>query len=330
MVYVTPMVKFSLYVCDASLIPCPIGTNPSLSILTAAEHVSSHLVNDILKYKSINQPTDVPNGEAQLPLNQQDLQDLSKLHVGINGNPIMEKRSNEVLIKETLSGHLGGMPCTAHLIMKMDSKAYNKAGTTMGDPHPNLKGKISMAILGPNKILPLYENIKAIPRHQLLKFILRLIPRYERCIFYECEVFAGIFGNTFWHQNITPTMHHFLHKQSLPQFSLGGLPHLTKICVKGHIVNAKGKDIYLIHPERMTIPTLYISSGRSILVTPETSLLANQYMKLHQPGFRHRRVVVEGFGHSDLLIGEESYKKVFPHMISHLKLSEHERNGENM
>ncbi|KAJ8639856.1 hypothetical protein MRB53_016550 [Persea americana] len=512
-----------LYVCDASLIPCPIGTNPSLSILTAAEHVSSHLVNDILKYKSINQPTDVPNGEAQLPLNQQDLQDLSKLHVGINGNPIMEKRSNEVLIKETLSGHLGGMPCAAHLIMKMDSKAYNKAGTTMGDPHPNLRGKcrfsnsiytiyalpitlgitlcsssykltkrpypphilhsittgdgfvigckqwipngekkrypvlllngystesfwcpteardlirtlldegyepwllqvrqhplnpsndftiedigkfdipaafakirelhgpstkvhviahcvggvsvhisllgghiyasdiislsctnssmffkvtpyslikmslplllISMAILGPTKILPLYENIKAIPRHQLLKFIFRLIPRYERCSFDECEVFAGIFGNTFWHQNITPTMHHFLHRQSLPQFPLGGLPHLTKICVKGHIVNAKGKDIYLIHPERMTLPTLYISGGRSILVTPETSLLVNQYMKLLQPGFRHRRVVVEGFGHSDLLIGEESYKKVFPHMISHLKLSEHERNGENM
>ncbi|XXG62726.1 hypothetical protein AAC387_Pa05g1039 [Persea americana] len=642
-----------LYVCDASLIPCSIGINPSLSILAAAEHVSSQLVNDILKYKSINQPTDVPSGEVQLPLNQQDLQDLSKLHVGINGNPIMEKRSNEVLIKETLSGHLGGMPCTAFLIMKMDSKAYNKAGTTMGDPHPNLRGKVGgyllsefvqkdklyivdgtvdmcsvdsrtpytqymhyrlllaspfgsryifegskvmnpfflalngwsetrtlhvtfkevqpkdatklqqgtssteepldligelhlstfellrslvtmkgrqsgrfiyyllqsffrtyilqtprmpyvdfscykltekpypphtlhsittgdgfvisckqwipngekkgypvlllngystesfscpteprdlvttlldegyepwilqvrlhpvnpsndftiedigkfdipaafakirelhgpsikvhviahcvggiaihisllgghisasdiislsctnsamffkvppyslvkmrlpilpilMAMLGPKKILPLHENIKAIPRHRLFKFILRLIPRYERCSCDKCAMFAGIFGNTFSHQNMTPTMCHFVHKQHLPsQVPLGGLPHLTKICVKGHIVNAKGEDIYLIHPERMALHTLYISSGRSILATPETSLLANQYMELHQPVFRHRRVVVEGFGHSDLFLGEESYKKVFPHMISHMKLSEQERNDEN-
>lgn len=45
-------------------------------------------------------------------------------------------------------------------------------------------------------------------------------------------------------------------------------------------------------------------------------------MKLHQPGFQHKRVVSEGFGHADLLIGEESYKKVFPHIISHMKSAE--------
>ena len=63
-------------------------------------------------------------------------------------------------------------------------------------------------------------------------------------------------------------------------------------------------------------------------MTPQTSFLANKYMMLHQPGFRHERVVVEGFGHSDLLIGEESYKKVFPHILSHLRLAEDgRRNG---
>ncbi|KAG5556523.1 hypothetical protein RHGRI_006955 [Rhododendron griersonianum] len=57
----------------------------------------------------------------------------------------------------------------------------------------------------------------------------------------------------------------------------------------------------------MALPTLYLSSGRTLLVTPHTSFLANNYMKMHQPGFRHERVVVEGFGHSDLLIGEECH-----------------------
>lgn len=69
----------------------------------------------------------------------------------------------------------------------------------------------------------------------------------------------------------------------------------------------------------MALPTLYISGGRNLLVTPETSFLANKYMKLRQPGFRHERVVVDGFGLSDLLIGEESYKMVFPHILSHMK-----------
>lgn len=62
-------------------------------------------------------------------------------------------------------------------------------------------------------------------------------------------------------------------------------------------------------------------------MTPQTSFLANQYMKLHQPGYRHARVVVDGFGHSDLLIGEESYKKVFPHIISHIRLAEQGKNS---
>ncbi|KAK2659939.1 hypothetical protein Ddye_006472 [Dipteronia dyeriana] len=115
--------------------------------------------------------------------------------------------------------------------------------------------------------------------------------------------------------------------QSSTRLPMSTFPHLRKICKAGFIVDSNGKNSYLIHPERMEVSTLYISGGRNILVTPETSFLANKYMKLHQPGLRHERVVVEGFGHSDLLIGEESYKKVFPHILSHIRLAE---QGENV
>lgn len=109
---------------------------------------------------------------------------------------------------------------------------------------------------------------------------------------------------------------------------MAAFPHLRKICNTGYIVDSNGENSYLIHPERMALPTLYISGGRTLLVTPHTSFLANNYMKLHQPGFRHERVVVEGFGHSDLLIGEESYVKVFPHILTHIRLAEEgKKNG---
>lgn len=62
-------------------------------------------------------------------------------------------------------------------------------------------------------------------------------------------------------------------------------------------------------------------------MTPETSFLANKYMKLHQPGYRHERVVVDDFGHSDLLIGEESHEKVFPHILKHVELAEDEEDS---
>ena len=183
-----------------------------------------------------------------------------------------------------------------------------------------------MAILGKNTVLPLLETSKSSLPHRLFKSITRLIPRYERCTCNECEVFSGIFGNTFWHENLSPSMHYWLNKENVTKLPMAALPHLRKICNAGNIVDSEGNNSYLIHPERMPLPTLYISGGRSLLVTPETSFLANNYMKLHQPGFRHERDVVEGFGHSDLLIGEESYKKVFPHITSHIRSAERE-NG---
>ncbi|KAF5939813.1 hypothetical protein HYC85_020980 [Camellia sinensis] len=165
--------------------------------------------------------------------------------------------------------------------------------------------QMSMVILGKNKILPSFKTSKASSRQKLLK------TKASN----ECEVFSGIFGNTFWHDNISPSMHYWLNKQSLPRLPMAGFPHLGKICNAGFIVDSSGKNSYLIHPERMALPTLYISGGRTLLVTPQTTLLATNYMKLHQSGFRHETVVVDGFGHSDLLIGEESYKKIFKQSV---------------
>ncbi|CAL5387361.1 unnamed protein product [Camellia sinensis] len=184
---------------------------------------------------------------------------------------------------------------------------------------------ISMMILGKNKILPLFKSPSSTPRQRLLKFIARLIPRSERCTCDECEVFSGIFGNTFWHDNISPAMHYQL-KHTLPRLPMAAFPHLRRICNAGFIVGPNGENSYVTHPERMTISSLYVSGGRTLLVTPKTSFLAHKYMKLHQPGFRHERVVVEGFGHSDLLIGEEAYLKVFPHILEHIRLAEEGRD----
>ncbi|KAK9127825.1 hypothetical protein Syun_016622 [Stephania yunnanensis] len=185
---------------------------------------------------------------------------------------------------------------------------------------------IAMAVLGKDTILPLIKTSKVNLRQKVLKFIARLIPRYQRCTYDECEVFSGIFGCSFWHENLSASMHQWFYKTSVSRLPMSAFPHLRKICNAGFIVDPNGQNKYLIHPERMTVPTLYISGGRTLLVTPETSFLANQYMRLHQPGFRHTRVVVDGFGHLDLLVGEESHKKVFPHILSHIGLVEKGRH----
>ncbi|KAK8971455.1 hypothetical protein KSP40_PGU019694 [Platanthera guangdongensis] len=181
---------------------------------------------------------------------------------------------------------------------------------------------VTMAVLGRNTILSITDSSKDEFRHSLLKSIARIIPRPERCISDECEIFSGVFGNAFLHSNISKTLHRWLIKENITHLPMSGLPHLRKICSAGFIVDAEGMNKYLIHSERMALPTLYVSGGKSLLLTQETSLLAYRYMSLHQPGFEHKRVVVEGFGHSDLLIGQESHKNVFPHFLSHMRMAE--------
>ncbi|KAK9921336.1 hypothetical protein M0R45_029849 [Rubus argutus] len=89
----------------------------------------------------------------------------------------------------------------------------------------------------------------------------------------------------------------------------------------GFIVDSNGLQLVLDPSRRMTVPTLIYPAG-GLSCDSSNFFLAHQYMKLHQPGFRHDRVVGGGFWASDLLIGEESHKKVFPHILSHIRLAE--------
>ncbi|KAG9459072.1 hypothetical protein H6P81_003580 [Aristolochia fimbriata] len=117
-------VNQGLYVCDASLIPCSVGVNPCLTIAAAAEHVSRHLVQEVLRYKN--------SIAMQLPMSHQNSE--RAVEVG-NTSPtsgLYEKPNSltyaantgtkMVTIRETLKGYVGGMPCAAYLTMRMNYK----------------------------------------------------------------------------------------------------------------------------------------------------------------------------------------------------------------
>ncbi|XP_077232090.1 uncharacterized protein LOC143866500 [Tasmannia lanceolata] len=156
----SPTVHGGLYVCDASLIPCSVGINPCLTIATAAEYVSRHLVQDVLKYKSCNMLIHAPVKESKTHPRLLNLEFADKRvdldpQSGINrksGNGLrssgefsMMSTSKMVTMGEIMRGYVGGMPCTAYLIMKMnsgDQKGWDEGNLTMGDRHPLLRGKV--------------------------------------------------------------------------------------------------------------------------------------------------------------------------------------------
>ena len=126
------MVHQGLYVCDGSLIPCSVGINPSLTIASAAEYVSRHLVKDVLKYKSTEIASQNPHSVS-------------------NKNVKSDQRS-VVTFAETMRGYVGGMQCTVFLKVKMN--AQEQKG--LSDCHPLLRGKVGG-----------YVELKAIERDKL-------------------------------------------------------------------------------------------------------------------------------------------------------------------
>ncbi|XP_020262326.1 uncharacterized protein LOC109838281 [Asparagus officinalis] len=124
------MVHKGLYVCDASLIPCSIGINPCLTITTVAEQVSRHLVQDVLSFKRTIQhlQTVGDNDKARHEIIQ-DLKCVKKTIESTDSCSIKEKLTmgahEKVTVKETMRGFIGGMPCTAYLVLKMNSLDQN-------------------------------------------------------------------------------------------------------------------------------------------------------------------------------------------------------------
>ncbi|XAR64719.1 Cholesterol oxidase [Bertholletia excelsa] len=118
-----------LYVCDASLIPCSVGINPCLTIATLAEHISRHLVKDVLEYKS-----------EEGTISNQKPGSITSMELKIS-------QRSSVSFKETMRGYIGGMPCTAYLKLQINSETdrLDRKNTFLGasdDSDLLLRGKV--------------------------------------------------------------------------------------------------------------------------------------------------------------------------------------------
>ncbi|KAI5061107.1 hypothetical protein GOP47_0023612 [Adiantum capillus-veneris] len=180
---------------------------------------------------------------------------------------------------------------------------------------------ISLKLLGANSVLGFSDSPSESWRHRLLKKISCLIPRVEHCTCKECELFSGIFGSAFWHENLTERLHAWLSKDTLVRLPACGFRQLRQICMAGNVVSSRGEDLYMPYIRRLALPTTYISGGRPLLVTPTTSERAHALMQHHHPEFRHVRHVVHGYGHSDLLIAERAPQDVFPLILDGISKS---------
>lgn len=125
-------VHAGLYVCDASLIPCSVGINPSLTIATVSEHVSRHLVKDIVNYK------DLYRARFTRTALDQNLSSVTSKNLNIS-------HKSSITFTEIMRGNLGGLPFSAYLKVQLNSKSSKDCDRMImisGKSHPLLRGKV--------------------------------------------------------------------------------------------------------------------------------------------------------------------------------------------
>eukprot|EP00271_Cylindrocystis_brebissonii_P003575 TRINITY_DN146_c0_g1_i1.p1 TRINITY_DN146_c0_g1~~TRINITY_DN146_c0_g1_i1.p1 ORF type:complete len:1303 (-),score=251.33 TRINITY_DN146_c0_g1_i1:1318-5226(-) len=181
--------------------------------------------------------------------------------------------------------------------------------------------QICFALLGRRTILPTASMVGLNMWQKIVRKALLVMPCFENCSHPVCRVYSGCFGNSFWHENVSPPVHDYIWNHYTAQkLPLGGMKHLREFVLAGRLVDANGNaDTYNARPERMAFPTTYISGGRPVLVTPDTSLRAVEFVRTHNKRYEHRRQVIPNYGHYDLMLGERMNLDVFPVILKHLE-----------
>ena len=87
----------------------------------------------------------------------------------------------------------------------------------------------------------------------------------------------------------------------------------------GHIVDAKGSDVYLPNVARLKLPIVLVHGAENIFFYPKGSEKTYQWLRENNGTDLYRRIVVPGYAHLDLFIGKDAARDVFPVLLAELE-----------
>lgn len=97
-----------------------------------------------------------------------------------------------------------------------------------------------------------------------------------------------------------------------------GLRHLGRMFVKGHVVDANGKDAYLAHPERLDVPMLFVQGARNHIFRTAGTAATVHWLSEHNGADKYELMVVPEYAHLDTMIGKNADIDIFPAVFEHL------------
>jgi len=100
------------------------------------------------------------------------------------------------------------------------------------------------------------------------------------------------------------------------------LKQLALITRRSHLVNARGKDVYLPRLKRMNLPIAFIHGSENDCVLPRSTETTYDLLTKENAKSQYSRHVIPQYGHVDCIIGEKAVQDVYPHILDHLEATQ--------
>lgn len=165
-----------------------------------------------------------------------------------------------------------------------------------------------------------YTDARADWKNRLYDHLLTLypIPKRERCDNPVCRRITSIYGPLWKHDKLGTRLHHALYEM----FGVANVKAMAQsalIARKGHLVNARGDDVYLPHLNRMNLPIAFVHGGENESVLPRSTEVTFELLAKNNGKGLYSRHVIPQYGHVDCIIGEKAVQDVYPAIVSHLE-----------
>ncbi len=153
---------------------------------------------------------------------------------------------------------------------------------------------------------------------RLAEEVLELDTAVERCRSAVCRRIQILYGPVFKPSQLNFATHQALHEM-FGVANLTALRHLADMVRKGRLVNADGEDAYLPNLARLSIPITFLHGAENELFLPSGTLESLRAIAAAgNDANLFSRIVLPNYAHTDLLLGEDAGRDVFPYLVAEL------------
>jgi cholesterol oxidase len=146
------------------------------------------------------------------------------------------------------------------------------------------------------------------------------VPRGEACTLPVCRWLNAIYGLTHTHDQLDDDTH-----RAFPTMfgfgEVGPIRQLATMTVKNLAVDADGRDVYCTHPDRLSVPILFLQGARNYIFRPEGTKRTVSWLRSHNDPTLYDYVELPDYAHLDCLVGRDSARDVYPVIVEHLDRS---------